>query len=131
MATVEELDALAEKATARPWSASALYLALRMFEKTGPDVDEISGDAECHNWVRGRDVDFIIALVNAYPSLSAELKAARAVCEKAIKFLSDNGMMCGCDEGHHDDDDLDCDWYLGAVELSDKLTAWRQIREGT
>ena len=105
------LDALAAKATARPWRIheprpDTIYAPQLLTEDGG-----ILAEMTSYGKMRA-DARFLLALVNAWPAISAELRAARAVCETIRTFR----------ESYARPEDTNV-W--GAID------AWRRARSGS
>jgi hypothetical protein len=86
MTDLESLEALREKAAKGPWApfnAGASYGIEGQHEpchKEGCNARHLTSIA----WdIDGHDAALIVALVNAFPAMAAELKALRAVAEAA------------------------------------------------
>ena len=98
---VSRIDALAEKAIARPWQDTT-HLSILSFPKVDEYEEVIkhystSGSPDEQEWERRlaeasadvaqverqSDLDFIVALVNAWPALRARLRAAEAALDVA------------------------------------------------
>jgi hypothetical protein len=107
MKTLEELDALHAAATAGPWAVEddgesgwRVWTAEHLRE--GPDIlafDDGSAYGEYSEQCTPATRDAIIALHNAWPEVSARLRAAEALVAKA---LADNTPR-PLDEWHEDD----------------------------
>jgi len=75
---LDALDALHKDATPGPWHREPLYWTMRIVEKAGHDVAEGLPDGTMWpRWPSRDDADYIVALRNAYPALSAELRRLR------------------------------------------------------
>jgi hypothetical protein len=87
---IDQLDALAEKATAGPWRSVTVTLGEDGedgYESVGPR-HEYSDDGE---QLARADADFFVALVNAWPAIRDRLRAAEAVAETVASYtIADN-----------------------------------------
>lgn len=75
---LDALDALAEAASPLPWDTWGAPAEQDTRAVVCPSNTDEEGDVVC-DWASEVDADYIAAVVNAYPAMSAELRQARAV----------------------------------------------------
>lgn len=94
--TLDELEALAKKATPGPWIASAQG---NVFAKNGGRTPGLSGPivADCYDGGDPHDADLIVAMRNALPALIAAIRAADAMRTAFMPLSVSNGEHAAAD----------------------------------
>lgn len=85
---LDALDALAEAASPLPWDTWGAPAEQDARAVVCPSNTDEEGDVVC-DWASEADADYIAAVVNAYPAMSAELRQARAALAAVEDVLDD------------------------------------------